>query len=130
MKFERNHFYTHTFTDVAGKHTEFYFCTEITNVNEGTEYKPSWIANLHSISGEPFEILCDEFGNTNNIGIGRFSEISAEEFSRPLLAAVIEGKEYLSQTIREFRHSLIEKRNEQAHSNLYDFGLGCDEKED
>lgn len=129
MKFERNHFYAHIYTDVAGVHTEFYFCTEITNVNEGTEYKPSWIANLHSISGEPFEILCDEFGNTNNIGIGRFSEISAEEFSRPLLAAVMKGQEYLSETIRSFRRAIVEKRNEQDHKNLPDFGFtDADEK--
>lgn len=130
MKFERNHFYAHTYTDAAGVHTEFYFCTEITNANEGTEYKPSWIANLHSVSGEPYEIGCDEFGNTDDNSSKRFSEISAEEFSRSLLAAVIEGKEYLSQTIREFRRSLIEKRNEQARSNLNDFGFGCDEEED
>lgn len=123
MKFERNHFYAHTYTDIAGVHTEFYFCTEITNVNEGTEYKPSWIANLHSISGEPYEICCDEHGNSEGKISKRFSEISAEEFSKHLLAAVIEGQEYLSETIRSYRSALAEGRNEQAYENLPDFGF-------
>lgn len=125
MKFDIGAFYKYTYTDVAGKHIEYVYCTDIENENEGTDYAPFWEVRLHNISGEGLEILCDENGNAQKYA-GTFEKISNEEFAEALLKATIEGRSYLSDTIRRYR--LWKAERKEARIDLPDFGFGNDEE--
>lgn len=125
MIFDIGTFYKYTYTDVAGKHIEFFYCTDIENENEGIDYAPFWEVRLHNISGEGMEILCDENGYAKEYA-GVFEKISSEEFAKALLEATIEGRAYLSDTAGKYR--LWKAGRKESRIDLPDFGLGNDEE--
>lgn len=122
MKFEIGAFYKHDYRDTAGKHTEYVYCVDIEDENEGTQYAPFWEVRLYNIHGEGMEYKCDEAGNVDITG---YNKISGEEFSKILLAAVVEGDEFLSTTISSYRLWKLERR--ESRIELPDFGFGSDE---
>ena len=128
-KFEIGKFYKRTFKNADGEHTEYLYCTDIVNENEGTEYKPFYVVYLHNIEGEVTEIQSDENGYTEAryIEARGYEEIAKEEFALALLEAVTSGREWLSDAIKHHNTGKKEKANERASESLPDFGFGGDD---
>lgn len=130
MKFEIGRFYKRTFKNADGEHTEYLYCTDIVNENEGTQYKPFYAVYLHNFEGEAIEIQSDENGYTEarDIEARKYEEVAKEEFALALLDAVISGREWLSDAIKHHNRGKIEKANERASESLPDFGFGGDDE--
>ena len=125
FKFEKGAFYKFTSESLGGKITEYAYCIDILNENEGTEYKPFWVVKFVSISSEVLpDIESDENGLAkNNYGYGKITE---SEFATVLLKATVEGNNYLSEGVRHYRQWKIERKEARATANLPDFGFGND----
>lgn len=128
FKFEKGAFYKHTYRVSGGENTDYVYCIDIFNENEGTEYSPFWVVKFESISSEVLpDIQCDKNGlaKTNY----EYKKITESEFAKVLLKATVEGNNYLSEGVRHYRQWKIERKEARARANMNlpdFFGFGND----
>lgn len=109
-RFEKGKFYSYTYTDTAGEHTDLYFCYEI--MHDG-QY-----ADIIKPIGDG---VTAEFSE-------RYIEISSDAFAKQLLSLSIEGKSCFSSRILERHLKELEVKEAAAEATLPDYGFGSDEE--
>ena len=127
MKFEKGKFYKVSYKTGGGIITDYKYCIDIRNENEGTEYKPFYVAQLYNIGGEGKSIICNKYGEADSKDVfGHYEEITESEFAAVLLEHAIQGHEHLSDAVSRYNYRQKEMKDERAAKNLPDFGLGID----
>lgn len=132
MKFEKGKFYKASYREYGVTITKYEYCIDIRNENEGTEYKPFYVAQIYDIGGEGKSIICNKDGEADSKDVfGHYEEIADSEFAAVLLEHALQGHEYLSHAVSRYNYRQKEIKDERAAKNLPDFfGLGPGNDED
>ena len=112
--FEKGKFYSYTYTDTAGKHTDLYFC----------------YATLHN--GQYADLIQPIGDGVTAEYSDKYIEISSDAFAKQLLSLSIEGKSCFSSRIWERHLNELEAKEvvaEKELKELPDYGFGSDEEE-